>query len=200
MLHSLGTLFSYPRSPCWPKEPPMHSKQRSTRRRFLSYLVGSSATTVAVSWMWPATSVAQDIELEELCLKYPYNALCEDYLPGVAALDESDSPYEAAAILSTAQAGARLPADGLSEKAYLVIEEGPAIANYAISAVCPHLGCTVDWNSTEQKFICPCHGSQFDETGDVSRGPASSALSLVTVVVKDDQVRLVDRAYTPDRS
>ncbi|MEO0645480.1 MAG: Rieske 2Fe-2S domain-containing protein [Cyanobacteria bacterium J06650_10] len=167
------------------------------RRRFLKYLIGSSATTVAASWLWPATisaqKLAQSEDLEELCLQYPFNARCENYLPGVAALDDSEVPYEEAAILATAEIGDRIQADGLDKPAYLVIEEGPAIATYAISALCPHLGCTVDWNAAEQKFICPCHGSQFDSDGEVARGPASQGLSLVTVVVKDDQVRLVDR-------
>jgi cytochrome b6-f complex iron-sulfur subunit len=168
------------------------TQQNASRRRFLRYLVGSSTATVAASWLWPLAGSAR-VDIEELCLKYPYNARCEDYLPGVAALDEAEIPYEAAAILETAAVGDRLIADGLSKPAYLVIEAGPAIATYALSAVCPHLGCTVNWNAAEAKFICPCHGSQFNAAGEVTGGPASSGLSLVTVVVKDDQVRLVDR-------
>lgn len=168
------------------------------RRQFLKYLIGSSATTVAVSWLWPRTTPAQNLaqaeDLETLCLQYPHNARCENYLPGTAAVDSVDMPYEVATILETAEVGDRLQAEGLDEPAYLVIEEGPAIASYAISTVCPHLGCTVDWNASEQRFICPCHGSQFDADGAVKKGPASRGLSLVTVITKDNQVRLVDRA------
>ncbi|MGQ3355927.1 MAG: FAD-dependent oxidoreductase [Phreatobacter sp.] len=47
------------------------------------------------------------------------------------------------------------------------------------SAICTHLGCHLAWNSFEQCWDCPCHGSQFAPDGAVLNGPAISPLAAV---------------------
>jgi Rieske Fe-S protein len=47
------------------------------------------------------------------------------------------------------------------------------------SAVCPHLKCIVAWNSSEETWDCPCHGSRFDAKGKVINGPAINGLAPV---------------------
>lgn len=50
---------------------------------------------------------------------------------------------------------------------------------HTFSAVCPHMGCTVSWNSVEKSWDCPCHGSRFDCEGQVIEGPAVSNIKKV---------------------
>lgn len=43
---------------------------------------------------------------------------------------------------------------------------------HAVSAVCTHLACIVNWNSAEKSWDCPCHGARFSYDGEVLHGPA----------------------------
>jgi glycine/D-amino acid oxidase-like deaminating enzyme/nitrite reductase/ring-hydroxylating ferredoxin subunit len=49
---------------------------------------------------------------------------------------------------------------------------------HEMSAICPHLGCVVQWNGLERSWDCPCHGSRFDPFGKVVNGPANTNLPL----------------------
>jgi Rieske Fe-S protein len=52
---------------------------------------------------------------------------------------------------------------------------------HAMSSVCPHRGCDVEWNGDEKVWDCPCHGSRFAPDGAVLRGPATRPLPLAEV-------------------
>lgn len=49
-------------------------------------------------------------------------------------------------------------------------------ALHAVSAVCTHMGCHVEWNDAEGSWDCPCHGSRFDRDGTVLDPPAVTDL------------------------
>lgn len=53
-----------------------------------------------------------------------------------------------------------------------MVENNQNFATYGINAVCTHLGCIVPWNTVQKKFMCPCHGSEYDNVGKVIKGPA----------------------------
>ena len=61
-----------------------------------------------------------------------------------------------------------------SKKVAVYKDESGAV--HERSAVCTHLYCIVDWNSTEKSWDCPCHGSRFDPYGKVINGPAIAPL------------------------
>ncbi len=64
--------------------------------------------------------------------------------------------------------------EGLTKTALYRDAEGVL---HALDATCPHLGCIVAWNISENTWDCPCHGSRFSPLGKVLNGPAVKGLS-----------------------
>jgi thiosulfate dehydrogenase (quinone) large subunit len=64
----------------------------------------------------------------------------------------------------------------------------PSAGKYlGFDAVCPHAGCTVGYDEKVVRFVCPCHGSQFNgTTGAVEVGPATHGLARITVAEGPD--------------
>ena len=60
----------------------------------------------------------------------------------------------------------------------------------ALSPVCTHLGCMVEVEGAA--LVCPCHGSTYDRTGQVLRGPAERALTRYPVREEPEGTRLIE--------
>jgi glycine/D-amino acid oxidase-like deaminating enzyme/nitrite reductase/ring-hydroxylating ferredoxin subunit len=87
-----------------------------------------------------------------------------DWITGSAAPDESEiEPGEGAIVRR-----------GLRKVA---IYKNPDGSLHEFSAVCPHLGGILSWNSAEKTWDCPCHGSRFNNEGHVLNGPAVSNMT-----------------------
>jgi len=69
----------------------------------------------------------------------------------------------------------------------------------ALSRNCTHLNCTVPWVAEENRFVCPCHASAFDNRGVVLSPPAPRALDLYAVAIENGIVR-VDTSRRSRRS
>jgi len=50
---------------------------------------------------------------------------------------------------------------------------------YAVSPICPHMKCSVQWNQAEQSWDCPCHGARYAVNGRVLNGPSTTNLETV---------------------
>jgi cytochrome b6-f complex iron-sulfur subunit len=58
----------------------------------------------------------------------------------------------------------------------------------ALSAICTHAGCAMDFNASQHVLDCPCHGSQFSTDGSVTRGPARQALRVYSVTMANNMI------------
>lgn len=77
----------------------------------------------------------------------------------------------------------------LEEERVFLVRKGNTFR--CLSAICTHLGCTV--NRAGQGYHCPCHGSVFDDQGSVKSGPAPRALEWFLVTLSKDSRLLVDK-------
>ncbi len=88
------------------------------------------------------------------------------WVTGGDVSDRADIPRECGAVMR----------HGLKKVAVYRDAKG---AYHECSAVCPHLGAIVTWNTDEKTWDCPAHGSRFDAKGKVINGPANVDLSPV---------------------
>jgi len=80
---------------------------------------------------------------------------------GTPAKDALGNEIFAKEYLATKKAGDHSLAQGLKGDAtYLIVKEDGTLQDYGLNAVCTHLGCVVPWSAANNKFMCPCHGSQ----------------------------------------
>lgn len=159
------------------------------RRQFMNLLTFGTVTGVALGALYPV-------------VKYFIPPSSGGTGGGVTAKDALGNDVVVSEFISTHSAGDRVLAQGLKgDPTYLVVKEDKTLASYGLNAVCTHLGCVVPWNASEDKFICPCHGSQYDATGKVVRGPAPLSLALVNAdVTEDDKVVFTEWTETDFRT
>ena len=76
-----------------------------------------------------------------------------------------------------------------SERCWVVREPGRL---FVIFAQCTHLGCTPDWEPSQNIFHCPCHGSEYDSEGVNFAGPAPRPMDRCHIVLDPSNQIVVD--------
>jgi cytochrome b6-f complex iron-sulfur subunit len=119
--------------------------------------------------------------------------------PAIAS-DITGTPILYQQFLSKHKPNERIMVQGLkSDPTYLIVSsDGTRLLNYALNAECTHLGCLVPWDSFQAKFVCPCHGSQYDRSGMVMRGPASGPLKLAKVGLEEESGKVLLEPWVED--
>jgi cytochrome b6-f complex iron-sulfur subunit len=55
----------------------------------------------------------------------------------------------------------------------------------AVKTICTHKGCDVELDG--DKFVCPCHGSEYTIDGKVTQGPAKNNLKTFETIFDSDK-------------
>ena len=130
--------------------------------------------------------------------------------PVAAGLNFASDPMRRRAAASTdllriASLGA-LPADGQPRKFVVSTDRTDAWNRYpgtpvgavylrrtgpntvdALTVICPHAGCAVDFRADRGQYFCPCHNSSFAADGSIAdkRSPSARALDSLDVEVRE---------------
>jgi cytochrome b6-f complex iron-sulfur subunit/menaquinol-cytochrome c reductase iron-sulfur subunit len=78
-----------------------------------------------------------------------------------------------------------------TERLVWVIREGQSLVVF--SAVCPHLGCTV--NVRAEGFVCACHSSKWDAMGQKISGPTPRNLDVLEHRIENDLLKIRYRNF-----
>jgi cytochrome b6-f complex iron-sulfur subunit len=101
--------------------------------------------------------------------------------PASVTIDLSKTEYQA---LQTAGGTVALGANAVDGQGILLIRDSNTVIK-AYSRNCTHQGCMIGaFNGGISS--CPCHGSQFNTSGNVTKGPASSPLKQYTTKLESD--------------
>lgn len=73
----------------------------------------------------------------------------------------------------------------INTRAFIVVAKEGFIA---LSPVCSHLGCLVNWDRNKGEFLCPCHGGRYDMEGRVIGGPPPAPLTRLPLEIKEEKV------------
>jgi cytochrome b6-f complex iron-sulfur subunit len=126
------------------------------RRTFLGVCLGGIVAGFAASVFWPV--------YRYLAPRSGNDAAAKVVIPG------KDVPEGEAKFFEFA-----------GESAVLVRKRGGELV--ALSAVCTHLGCVVQWEKYKQDFLCPCHAGHYNADGIVTAGPPPRPLPKLPFTV-----------------
>lgn len=73
-----------------------------------------------------------------------------------------------------------------TQRSVWIVRKGENVTIF--SGVCPHLGCAV--NIKADKFICACHGSEWDEGGKTLAGPSPRGLDSLEHKVEENKLKV----------
>ena len=150
--------------------PPAPAGPASTRRRFITYLLGFSVVSSLALIAAPVVAFL-----------VPPKESSTGGGGKVTAGTTADIPPGTGKVVA------------MGSKPVIVVNTDQGVK--AFSAICTHLGCIVAYDDQNSVIACPCHAGKFNpQTGAVISGPPPAPLPPVNVSVESDTIYLVASA------
>lgn len=86
-------------------------------------------------------------------------------LASLEALPDDGTPLKVSVIAARTDAWSRFPNEPIG--AVYLARVGGKSSNkvLALQVVCPHAGCSINYDASAKKYFCPCHAASFDMSG-----------------------------------
>ena len=133
------------------------------RRRFVEALLGGGLLATAVSFLYPVLR----------------------YLVPPASADLGSNTVVAAKVGDLKPNSGKVFRFG-NQPGLLVLDSGGQY--HAMSAVCTHLSCTVQYRADQRQVWCACHNGAYDLNGRNVSGPPPRPLQVYDVHVQGDEI------------
>jgi menaquinol-cytochrome c reductase iron-sulfur subunit len=127
------------------------TRREMSRRQFLSYTLGGAGAFMSAGILVPM-------------LRFSVDPILQPKQKGawVKVAAESDITEEPKSVTFTVH-----QVDGWYESdptmtAWIAKKDGKI---FALSPICKHLGCTINWSANNNQYICPCHNAHYTKEG-----------------------------------
>ena len=138
--------------------------QEHTRRRWLTYLMGTSLGATLVSFLYPVLRyVVPPVSSEPSLSEIELDVKASDILPNSGRI----VPFSGKPVILFRTAAGELK---------------------ALTATCTHLACTVQFRGDRSDIWCACHNGVYDANGTNISGPPPRPLTKLDVAVRGDKV------------
>ena len=158
----------------------MMSKRRVSRRQFLNYTLTGVGGFMAAGILMPMVRFAVDPVLQSsasdgfVATKLKESDLTTEPQRIEFVVDQKDAWYDS------------------EETRVAWVYKNDAGDIVALSPICKHLGCVVDWNTDQanpNRFFCNCHNGLYEKDGtNVPNTPPMGPLDVYQVQVASDGV------------
>ena len=154
-----------------------HAGSEPTRRSYLAWLVGLCTAGVGAALSVPLIRFAL----------YPLRVRTTEVqwsdVGPISDFASLTAPVQRSVSVSQIDGWRKIVSDKV-----VYVAKGASGNLEVFSAVCPHLGCSVQWRAGKGEFECPCHGATFRPDGVKTGGPSPRGMDALETQVQNGRL------------